>query len=141
MPAFENKIPANDRIPIGDESSVVLVVEDQILVRMMVADYLRECGFSVIEAAHAGEALTLFRAGITIDVVFSDVQMPGDMDGIGLARWLRNNRPEVQVILTSGVAQADDVSGNLVSAPLMAKPYHTFDVAGRIRQMLAAKGH
>jgi CheY-like chemotaxis protein len=123
MPAAENRIPANDRIPLGDPSSVVLVVEDQILVRMTVADYLRECGFSVIEAAHAGEALTLFRAGITIDVVFSDVQMPGDMDGIGLARWLRNNRPEVQVILTSGVGQAGEAAGDLcASSPLMAKP-------------------
>jgi len=84
-------------------ATVVLVVEDEVLVRFALADYLREQGFKVYEARSADEAIELlsFYKG-QIDVVFSDVKMPGHLDGIALAGWIKKNRPGLPVILTSG---------------------------------------
>jgi len=115
----------------------ILVVEDEILVRLVIADYLRECGYKVHEAVNAREALAMLQAPhVTIDVVFSDVQMPGEMDGFGLARWIRANRPGVQVILTSGVERSAEIAASLCEAgPLLMKPYPPQDVVARIRQL------
>ena len=91
--------------PVPAQPPTVLVVEDEILVRTVIAAYLRECGFDVIEAGNADEAIRVMGAGIRIDIVFSDVNMPGSMDGFGLAQWLRQERPDLKIILTSGAAQ------------------------------------
>src|SRR6266446_7858051 len=79
---------------------LVLVVEDEVLIRSAVAEYLRISGNLVVEAANAAEAIADFAAGVPIDIVFSDIQMPGTMDGIGLARWVYRNRPGIHVVLT-----------------------------------------
>src|SRR5215475_1706767 len=91
----------------------VLVVEDDVLVRVVVAGYLRDCGFEVIEAGDASEAIRILEAGIEVDVVFSDVNMPGDMDGFGLAQWVRREREHIKVILTSGVRRTAKEAGEL----------------------------
>lgn len=123
-----------------DERPVVLIVEDEVLVRMVVAEYLRDCGFMVIEAGSAEEALKLFKADIEVDAVFSDIQMPGEMDGFGLARWLRQHHPEVKVILTSGAASAAHKAADLChDGPLLPKPYDSEEVERRIRQLLATR--
>jgi CheY-like chemotaxis protein len=115
------------------------VVEDEVLVRLVIAEYLRECGYKVYEAVNAGEALEMLQSsGVAIDVVFSDVQMPGEMDGFGLARWVRANKPGVQVILTSGVERSADIAATLCEAgPLLEKPYPPQDVVDRIKQLIA----
>ena len=124
----------------GDDRAVVLVVEDEVLVRMVIAEYLRDCGYVVIEAGNAKEAVALFQADIEVDVVFTDVQMPGEMDGFGLARWVRQTRPGVDVIITSGAAKAADAAAGLCEdGPFMQKPYEAEDVIRRIRQLLAAR--
>lgn len=117
----------------------VLVVEDEVLVRLVIADYLRDCGYRVHEAAGAGEAVLILQSpDVSIDIVFSDVQMPGDMDGFGLARWIRANKPGVQVILTSGVERSADIAATLCEAgPLLEKPYPPQDVVERIKQLVA----
>jgi CheY-like chemotaxis protein len=75
----------------------VLVVEDEVLVRLAIAEYLRDCGYRVIEASSADEAiLVLQQPELTIDVVFTDIEMPGPMDGFGLAQWTRTNRPRAR---------------------------------------------
>jgi len=116
----------------------VLVVEDEILIRMVIADYLRECGYRVYEAVNADEAIMLLQAPeVSIDIVFSDVQMPGDLDGFGLARWIRTNKPEIQVILTSGVERSAEIAATLCEAgPLLEKPYPPHDVVSRIKQLV-----
>jgi CheY-like chemotaxis protein len=125
---------------VEDTRPVVLIVEDEVLVRMVVAEYLRDCGFMVIEAGSAQEALALFKADIDVDAVFSDIQMPGEMDGFGLARWLRQHRPEVKVILTSGAASAAHKAADLChDGPLLPKPYDSEEVERRIRQLLATR--
>lgn len=124
----------------GDERTVVLVVEDEVLIRMVVAEYLRDCGYVVIEAGSAQEALALFKADVEVDVVFSDIQMPGEMDGFGLAQWVREYRPGVQVILTSGAASAADRAADLCEdGPLLQKPYESDEVDRRIKQLLATR--
>jgi CheY-like chemotaxis protein len=120
----------------------VLVVEDEVLIRLVIADYLRECGYRVHEAVSAEEAVAILQApDVSIDVVFSDVEMPGDMDGFGLARWVRSNKPGIQVILTSGAERSADIAATLCEAgPLLKKPYPSQDVVDRIRQLAAKAG-
>jgi CheY-like chemotaxis protein len=123
-----------------DSRPVVLVVEDEVLVRMVIAEYLRDCDYVVIEAGSAVEAVALFKADVEVDVVFSDIQMPGAMDGFALSQWVRQNRPGVKVILTSGAASAADKAADLCDdGPLLQKPYESEEVGSRIKQLLAAR--
>lgn len=135
--------PAKDDIPTAepaDEKPVILLVEDEVLIRMVIADYLRDCGYHVVEAGNGREAITLFEAGLEVDVVFTDVQMPGDTDGFVLARWVRANRPGVNVILTSGVAKASDAAAELChDGPMLQKPYEAGEVERRIKLLLARR--
>lgn len=80
----------------------VLVVEDEFLIRTLVADYLRDAGFSVIEAYDGDEAIALLSAGAAIDLVFTDVRMPGAADGIALLAYVSERRPRLPVVVTSG---------------------------------------
>ncbi len=98
----------------------VLIVEDDVLVRAFVSDELRAAGFQVIEAADADEAWSFLGAGSPVDVVFSDVQMPGSMDGIELARRACRLQPAIRVILTSGRVHPGQVPG---LAGFLPKPY------------------
>src|SRR5262245_41278519 len=99
--------------PVPAPPPVILVVEDEVLVRSIVAAYLSECGFDVIEASGADEAVRVLQADVAIDIVFSDVNMPGSMDGFGLAQWVRRERPWLKVILTSGAARTAKAAGDL----------------------------
>ncbi len=120
----------------------VLVVDDEILVRCQIAAYLRECGYRVIEAVHADEALIVLREpDIEIHVVMSDVEMPGDMDGFGLARWVRAERPGLPVILCGSPGKAADTAAELCEdGPMMAKPYEPQVLLDRIRRLLGGIG-
>jgi CheY-like chemotaxis protein len=121
---------------------VILVVDDEVLIRSVIAEYLRECGFHVFEAADGSEAIEILQgAGMPIDLVFSDLQMP-KLDGFELARWVRQNRPEVQVLLTSGnpgiaAAKATDLCHQ---GPVVPKPYEHAILLKRMKRMLAREG-
>lgn len=115
--------------------ATVLVVEDEDLVRMPIAEYLRDCGYHVLEAGDAREAIGLVDAGDPVDLVFSDVRMPGNMDGFGLARWMHEHYPEVPVLLTSGFNNSRDSAG-LEEVRVIRKPYSQTQVADRIRHMI-----
>ncbi len=115
----------------------ILVVEDEVLIRLNIADYLRDCGYRVLEAGAAQEAIDIIAGGAAVDLVFSDVQMPGDIDGFGLAQWIRKTHPEIHVVLTSGYARAAEKAAELCEdGPLLGKPYEPQSVAQRIREML-----
>ena len=109
---------------------VVLVVEDVVLVRMVVAAYLREGGFQAIEASNADDAVRVLRA-VPVDVVFSDVRMPGTTDGHGLADWIRQNKPEVRIVLGSGV------ESEIRDESILRKPYDQGKLLSRIRSVLS----
>jgi CheY-like chemotaxis protein len=124
--------------PVPAPPPVVLVVEDDVLVRTVVAAYLRDCGFDVVEAGSADEAIRVLQADIGVDIVFSDVNMPGSMDGFGLAQWLRRERPGLKVILTSGAARTAKEAGDLCEhGPMLAKPYDHAELERHIRTLLA----
>src|SRR5688500_18329174 len=92
---------------------VVLVVEDDPLVRMLAADHLRDYGFVVVPAEHAAEALEILSSDTPIHFVFTDVVMPGALDGLGLADWLRANRPRLPFAVASGNVTADEAQRRL----------------------------
>jgi DNA-binding response OmpR family regulator len=102
---------------------------------MALSDYLQDCGYKVLEASAAEEAVLIIDQGdIIIDVVFSDLKLPGPMDGFGLAQWLRANRPGTPIILTSGDAKKTSAAKELCeNEPFLAKPYDLKMVVARIR--------
>jgi CheY-like chemotaxis protein len=115
----------------------VLVVEDEVLIRLPIVDHLRDCGWRVLEATTADEAKALFLSGAPIDIVFSDVQMPGALDGIGLAHWIHDNHSEIKVLLTSGVAATTGIAVEVCEQKsIFRKPYDCEAVASRIRVLL-----
>jgi CheY-like chemotaxis protein len=127
---------------VSSEIQTVLVVEDEILIRMVISEYLRECGYRVIEAAHAAEAVSLLQEPeVDVDIVFSDVEMTaGGMDGFALARWIRKNRPELKVVMAGSPARAAEMAGDLCeSGPLLSKPYDPQFAIDRIRRLLAER--
>jgi CheY-like chemotaxis protein len=111
----------------------ILVVEDEVLVRAVLADQLRVSGFSVIEASRADEALAYLRAGGPADLLFSDIQMPGSLNGLQLARQVRQDFPAVPIILTSGNIRARDTEDLGLFIP---KPYDLEDAAALVHQAL-----
>ena len=99
----------------------ILVVEDEFLIRMMLADDLRDAGYQVIEASNADEALEVLR-GLTPDVIISDVNMPGSVDGMGLLESVRETSPELPVIIMSAHAQPE-VAFAAGANHFVAKPF------------------
>src|SRR3954449_1021780 len=81
---------------------VILLVEDEFLIRTHAAEMIRDAGFEVAEAANADEAIVILESRRDIRVVFTDIQMPGSMDGLKLARAVRDRWPPVQIVATSG---------------------------------------
>jgi DNA-binding response OmpR family regulator len=115
----------------------ILVVEDEVLVRLAISDYLRECGYKVFEAGDVAEAKSVLAADVGVDVVFTDVQMPGAEDGFALAAWTREHNPAVQVIITSGWSGADRKARDLChDGPIMPKPYEQDAVLRRIQELV-----
>jgi DNA-binding NtrC family response regulator len=123
-------------------AGTILVVEDEVLIRLVIAEYLRDCGYRVFEAAHADEALLVLRQSERpIDVVFTDVEMPGSMDGFGLAQWVRANAPDIDVILAGSVNRAVQAASDLCDQQdHVPKPYDPQSVHDRIRRLLASRG-
>jgi CheY-like chemotaxis protein len=119
---------------------VVLVVEDDVITRMMVSDHLRGCGFAVMNAGNAAEAIALLSSPARIDVLFTDIHMPGDMDGHELAAWAKQRHPQLSVILTSGDAQRTEAAKQLCdNRPMMQKPYLVHEVEKQIRTLLSTR--
>jgi DNA-binding NtrC family response regulator len=124
-------------------AQTVLVVEDEVLVRMAVSQQLRECGYNVIEAVNADEALIVLRKPtISVHMVLSDVEMPGSMDGFGLATWVRKNRPELKVILAGSEARAVKAAMELCASgpvPGAYEPHNLLDYIRRLKATRAAR--
>lgn len=115
----------------------ILVVEDEVLIRLPLAEYLRECGYRVFEASNVAEAKAVLDADTPVDLVFSDVNMPGNENGFVLASWIRRRHPDTQVLLTSGIANATEKAEGLCDdGPLLAKPYSHDVVLQRIQSLL-----
>ena len=115
---------------------VVLIVEDEFLLRMDAADIIAAAGFDVLEAGNADEAIEILEAHRDITVVFTDIQMPGSMDGLKLARAVRGRWPPIKIVATSGrldVAEQDLPEGGR----FLPKPYSPMQVKGVLRELTA----
>jgi CheY-like chemotaxis protein len=119
---------------------VILLVEADVVVRHPLAEYLRECGFTVFEATNGDEAKhVLTIPTLRIDVVLADMQTPGG--GFMLRHWIRTQNIEVEVVLAGSVDSAVEQAGDLCKdGPALAKPYEHHLVLDRIRQSMARRG-
>jgi CheY-like chemotaxis protein len=114
--------------------AVVLVVEDDVLLRVVTASNLRHFGFEVFEAADAAEAVAILST-FAVDALFSDVIMPGKMDGVALAKWVRDRELSTRIILTSGAEPSLDEVKKYAS--FLAKPYDESEVQQLLTKMLS----
>jgi CheY-like chemotaxis protein len=135
-------VSASDIASHGPEgrTPTILVVDDEVLIRMALSDCLQDSGYKVLEAGNADEAVAVLEHGHEIDLVFSDIRMPGTMDGFGLAKWIRQNRNGLPVLLTSGDSKKSDLAEQLGGdEPFFAKPYDTQTILAQIRQSIDAR--
>ncbi len=110
----------------------VLVVEDECLVRLDAAESLRDAGFDVLEATDAAEAMEIVLSDEAFDVLFTDINMPGPMDGIELANLVHEQRPAVRLVLTSGAIKP--MKGDIPDdGDFIAKPYSPETVTRAVR--------
>jgi CheY-like chemotaxis protein len=92
----------------------VLVLDDEVLVRTPIAQYLRECGYRALEAANIDEAMTVLqKPDIQVDVVLSDIELPGSMNGFAFAQWIRSVRPGLEVVLAANPERAAHAAAEL----------------------------
>jgi CheY-like chemotaxis protein len=119
----------------------ILVVDGEVLIRAEIAAYLRDCAYRVIEVGDSDEALAVLKQpDLSIDTMLTDAELPGSMDGFGLAQWVRQNRPEVQIVMAATPNRAASAAGKLCEeGPLLTKPYDPQVLGNRIRQLLAAR--
>ena len=119
-----------------DRREVVLIVEDDFMVRWPTAEYLRDSGYRVIEAGSAHEAMVVFSRRAHIDFVFSDVHLSSGPTGYEVAHWLGENHPDIPVLLTSGEARPRDAPGGV---PVIPKPDVLAEVEQRIKELIARR--
>src|SRR5271170_5607423 len=120
-----------------NESVAVLVVEDEHLIRMDTASSLEAAGFIVYEAENAAEAIRCLELHDEIRLIFTDINMPGSMDGLALAHYVRGRWPPVKIIVTSGKAtlRGEELPAGAV---FLGKPYHPEHVKHKVRELMAA---
>ena len=121
---------------VESKRPVILVVEDEFLLRMDAAAMVASAGFAVVEAANADEAIEILETRSDIAVVFTDIQMPGAMDGLRLARAVRGRWPPIKIVATSGhltVTDTDLPEGGR----FLPKPYSAIEVTCVLREVMA----
>jgi CheY-like chemotaxis protein len=122
-------------VPSQPRRAVVLVVEDEALLRLNATMVVEDAGFEAIEAANADEALRILEARDDIRIVFTDIRMPGSMDGLRLASAVRDRWPPIQFIVTSGHAtpSAQDLPAG---GHFIQKPYESAQVARALHALM-----
>jgi CheY-like chemotaxis protein len=119
---------------VESKRPVALVVEDELLLRMHAVEMIAAAGFEVVEAGNADQAIEILEARRDITVVFTDIQMPGSMDGLKLARAVRGRWPPIKIVATSGhvnVGEKDLPEGGR----FLSKPYSPRQVTGVLREL------
>ncbi len=125
----------DDGSQIHAPPETILFVEDEALVRMDMAEFLRECGYLVDEAVNAEEAREALQSKFAVDLVFTDINLPGGMNGLELVEWILSNRPGVKVLATTGRTLNGDIPP--IAGALLAKPYTGRDLLDRVKEALA----
>ena len=122
---------------MDNRPAIVLVVEDEPLVRMAAVDIVESAGFAAIQAASADEAIRILESRDDIQLVFTDIDMPGSMDGLKLAHAIREKWPPVRLLLASGKAILKE-SKLPTGARFFTKPYDEAELRSTIQRLLAA---
>ena len=117
---------------------VVLVVEDDFLIRIGAVETIEAAGFDVVEAANADEAMEILEIRLDITVVFTDIQMPGSMDGLKLAAAVRGKWPPIKIIATSGIVNVRKVDLR-EGGRFLPKPYSSAEIVGTLHELTGAE--
>jgi CheY-like chemotaxis protein len=102
---------------------------------MVLAQYLRECGYEVVEAATSDDVLSMMRSGRKIDVILLDAQISGGLGGFTLTRQLREQFPGTEIVLTFGIAKAAEKAGEICDDGPLKRPYHPQEIVRRIKRL------
>lgn len=118
----------------------VVLIEAEVIVRHALAEYLRECGFHVLEAVNAEEAHEIIDSkGTAVDALLASLDVGSDKV-FALARWVRTNRPDIEVVLAGSIPMTVEKAGDLCQdGPALRKPYDHRTVLDQIRRQLAAR--
>ena len=114
----------------------VLLADEDVIVRLGIAEYLRDCGLAVVEASTSLEAKAILQAGPEIDVLFSDAQLAGPESGFALAQWVRRNRPGVEIFLEVSLESKTAAAFDLCCPPDRHKGFDSQALAANIRAMV-----
>jgi CheY-like chemotaxis protein len=136
---LDGRMPStvDDNVDVARVRPVILVVEDDTLLRMHALEMIEEAGFEVLEASNADEAIKLLETRLDIAVVFTDIDMPGSMNGLKLAHAVANRWPPIRIVATSGHFQMRD--GDLPEGGLfIAKPYLSQQILSTLRRLAKA---
>jgi two-component system, response regulator PdtaR len=123
--------------PAGKPPPVVLVVEDEPVLRMLAVEVVEEAGFIAIEARNADEAVILLESRTDIALLFTDINMPGSMDGLKLAHAARDRWPPIKILVVSGQQrlQSSDLPSN---SCFFGKPYQASSLVEELRSMIGS---
>ena len=131
------------RTPLSDSdvsttraAGSVLLVEDDDNVAALVSEMLRELGYGVVRAESADGALNALASDVSVDVVFSDIMMPGGMNGVDLAHEIRRRRPDIPILLTSGHAEVAKRSTLVTGVEILLKPYEIASLASSLNRAI-----
>jgi DNA-binding response OmpR family regulator len=119
-----------------EQQKTILVVEPDVLVRMVIADYLRDCGYKVIEGVSAQDVSAVLEGARPVEVMLIDVKLAGAEDGFSVASRVRQTHRDIDVILTFGISGAVQQCHELCEEGSIKKPYEPKDVEARIRILL-----
>lgn len=122
-----------------DTIGTVIVLEPDVIVRTEICDYLRECGYRVIEGVAAQDAYTVLQTDTHVDLLLTEVSLRGETGGFELAQEIRQTRPEIAVILVSGISNLVQKAHDLCGQSPVRKPYRPEDIERRIRALLAMR--
>jgi len=124
-------------LALNTKDVTILVVEDEAAVRLMIAEALRAEGFGVVEAGSGDEALAVLESGTRVNLVFTDVHMPGNLDGLSLVSRLRVTHPDLKLAVGSG-RSPEWPTPNLVDL-FIGKPYDVPRVVKRLTVLLSSQ--
>ena len=128
------------RVPeLAEAKATVLVVEDEVLIRLMIADALRAQGLNVIEASNGDEAMRVLESALPVELLLTDIRMASELDGLALAHAARTARPGLKLIIASSL-EANDELTNLADA-FFSKPYTLKVIVDRVKSLLSEVDH
>ena len=115
----------------------VLLVEDEVLTRLMLADELRSQGLQVLEASNADEALTVLQSSLPVHLLFTDIRMPGEMDGMALAKFAHAHFPRIKRIIGSS-GRPEQSIGDFADA-FLAKPFTLKQLVEKVKETTGSR--